>query len=47
MEAIILALVPGLRDYPFLLNAAGLVFAFYFGGLIFSGFWNLLTGWKR
>lgn len=47
METIVLALVPGLADYPFLLSAACLLFAFFFGGFIFSAFWSLITGFKK
>lgn len=46
MEAIILSLIPQLADYPFLLNITAVLFALYFGGLIFNAFWGLLTGFK-
>lgn len=46
MEAIILNLVPTLADNPFLLRIVEVLFALYFGSLIFNGFWSLLTGFK-
>lgn len=47
MEAIVLALVPGLADFPFFLSLVCCLFAFFFGGMIFSGFWGLITGFKK
>lgn len=47
MEAVILALIPGLSNYPFLLNVCSVLFAFFFGGFIFSAFWGLITGFKK
>lgn len=47
MEAIVLALIPGLSNYPFLLAFVCCVFALFFGGFIFSAFWNLLIGFKK
>lgn len=46
MEAIILSLVPQLSNYPFLLAIVEVIFALYFGGMIFSSFWGLLTGFR-
>ena len=42
MENIILTLIPTLTNYPFLLVITEMCFAFFFGGFIFSGFWNLI-----
>lgn len=50
METLILQLIPQLSNYPFLLVITEITFAFFFGGFIFSGFWNLITsliGGKR
>lgn len=46
MEAIILNLIPSLQDTPFLLRVVEILFALYFGSIIFNGFWALLTGFK-
>ena len=42
MENLILTLIPNLSNYPLLLIITEVVFAFFFGGFIFSGFWNLI-----
>lgn len=42
MEVLILSLIPGLVDYPFLLIITEICFAMFFGGFVFSGFWNLI-----
>lgn len=47
MEAIVLALIPGLQNYPFLLTLVCCIFALFFGGFIFSAFWSLITGFKK
>lgn len=47
MEAIILALIPGLSNYPFFLSLTSVLFSFFFGGFIFSAFWGLITGFKK
>lgn len=43
MENLILQLIPSLTNYPFLLIVTDITFAFFFGGFIFSAFWNLIT----
>lgn len=45
MEAIVIALIPVLNDYPFLLALVETIFALFFGSFIFSGIWKMLTGW--
>lgn len=50
MEVLILSLIPSLIDYPFFLIITEICFAFFFGGFVFSSFWNLITtllGGKR
>lgn len=50
METLILLLIPSLSNYPFMLIVTEICFAFFFGGFIFSSFWNLvstLLGGKR
>ena len=42
MENLILTLIPGLSNYPFMLIITEICFAFFFGGFIFSAFWNLV-----
>lgn len=42
MENLILSLIPELSNYPFLLVLTEMCFTFFFGGFIFSGFWNLV-----
>ena len=47
MEAVIIALVPALADYPFLLALAEMLIALFFGSFIFSAFWGMLTGFHK
>ena len=50
MDTLIQTICPQLVHYPLLLAIAEMCFAFFFGGFIFSGFWNLLMillGGKR
>lgn len=47
METVILALVPALADYPFLLAIAECLIALFFGSFVFSAFWGLITGFKK
>lgn len=42
MDQFIFTICPILQQYPFFLVVAELCFAFFFGGFIFSGFWNLI-----
>ena len=42
METLILTLIPSLNLYPFLLIITEIIFALFFGGFIFSSFWNLI-----
>lgn len=46
MEEIILRLIPSLVNYPIFLIFTEILTYIFFGGFIFSGLWNLITGYR-
>lgn len=45
MENVILEFIPILDQYPFLLAIVECCTFLFFGGIIFSSLWNLITGY--
>lgn len=46
MEEMILRFIPGLTNYPIFLIIAEIVTFLFFGGIIFSSFWNIINKFR-